>query len=822
MIFRNYRIQQFISSLLLIVVILTPIFAIIKPKQAQATIPVVDYVGAAWLGAIMTPTTTTAAEQTVSTATEVKTWYEYIFEQILKSIAKKALQEITKSTVNWINSGFHGNPLYIENASSFFEDIAKSEVKNLVDMFGYDSLKYPFGKDFALNTINTYKNQLENNASYSLSRVVNDPTLLKNYQNNFNVGGWDVFLINTQYPQNNYLGFKMVATEELARRVQGTAQTAAQKVQTTLQQGMGFLAPQTCPSNPSYNNGTNEFQKPSFNISEYNKTHPYKCNDEFPDDDDGWETCDAVWKDNLAVAKREWGDSNTCPGGLVSTTPGYVVANQITTAMGSQFRQSELGAALGNSLSAVFDALLNKFIGDGLNSLASRKNKEPVADDWSYNGLTLGSPGEDGINSSWDSTPDEEIDLIAFKKQLHGKTIIKTKNPTTGEEEITEEIGNTTVPGDTTRTYVPGDIANTETEIILLEIMPKIISNTDKTNPGIIQLTQTLDQCIPGPDKAWEDRLKEEQQRITRSIQNDQESDDPLKVKASNETIRELKFAVDSFIGWTTMKISNELPNSIIYLDTVKKIDEFPQQLKMTTDTRRAKSQTLARLKAIAGNEKAVIKTGLASISTQPEPGSTAERTIVGLRKQYNAIQSSISSSYTIENTRSELDILRDTLESVQSQTTECRAQRVAIGWEENGGEKSKQDNITEMEKFCTIPVVSGYSHGVVIRNDEASRLTNCPANPGGCGRVVDGVSTFDTTGWFSFRNPNIDPSIPTRDGEFEPQPADLGNPGYEDLPMVNAKNVYGDDDKVNIEVDCNLIFRANPTDYTMAGDNTF
>jgi hypothetical protein len=822
MIFKNPKTQKIISSLLVILILITPFF-LVKPKTTESSgIPVVDILGNIWDGLKSALISIGSTSQVTDTTISIKNVAAEIFRQALMAVARKALQEITKSTVNWINSGFHGNPLYIENASSFFEDIAKSEVKNLVDMFGYDSLKYPFGKDFALNTINTYKNQLENNASYSLSRVVNDPTLLKNYQNNFNVGGWDVFLINTQYPQNNYLGFQMVATEELARRVQGTAQTAAQKVQTTLQQGMGFLAPQTCPSNPSYNNGTNEFQKPSFNISEYNKTHPYKCNDEFPDDDDGWETCDAVWKDNLAVAKREWGDSNTCPGGLVSTTPGYVVANQITTAMGSQFRQSELGAALGNSLSTVFDALLNKFIGDGLKSLASEKNTRPVTDDWSYNGLTLGSPGEGGSNYSWDSGPDEEVDLIAFKKQLHGKTIIKTKNPTTGEEEITEEIGNTTVPGDTTRTYVPGDIANTETEIIFLEIMPKIINNTDKTNLGIVQIAQTLDQCIPGPDKAWEDRLKEEQQRVTRIIQNDQDSDDPLKVKASNETIRELRFAVEAFMEWVNDRMSTELPNSILYMDTIKSINDFSQQLQETTNAKRTKSQTLARLKAIAGNEKAVIKTGLASISTQPEPGSTAERTMVALKKQYNYIRSSISNSFTIEETRSRLDMLNDKKNNIKSMTTECMTQRVAAGWEEIGGDKSKQDNITEMEKFCTIPIVSGYSHGVVIRNDQASRLTNCPANPGGCGRVVDGVSTFDTTGWFSFRNPNIDTSIPTRDGEFEPQPADLGNPGYEDLPMVNAKNVYGDDDKISVEIDCNLIFRANPTDYTLAGDKTF
>ena len=100
-------------------------------------------------------------------------------------------------------------------------------------MFAYDRLKYPFGKDFAKNIINTYQRKLADNASYSLSNAIRDPVYLDQYRNNFNVGGWNGFLVNTQYPQNNYIGFQMIATQELARRVQGTSQSAAKKTQTS-------------------------------------------------------------------------------------------------------------------------------------------------------------------------------------------------------------------------------------------------------------------------------------------------------------------------------------------------------------------------------------------------------------------------------------------------------------------------------------------------------------------------------------------------------------------------------------------------------------
>ena len=763
------------------------------------------------------------ASQVEQTGISVKTWYQEILKQVLMAIARRALQEITKSTVNWINSGFHGSPLFLENSSSFFEDIVKSEVKTAVDMYGYDSVRFPYGKDFAINTINAYKNTLENNAAYSLSKVMTDPVQLYNYQNNFNVGGWNGFLINTQYPQNNYLGFQMLANEQLAGRVTSspTANNAITKVKETLQQGMGFLSPQACPSNSAYNNGVNEFQRPSFNMAERQKW--YTEQRKVIENADGMTEqekkeqialLDKDFKEKTDMEKANWAEENTCPGGLIATTPGAVVSNQITTALNIPANSTLQAMGLGNSLSTIFDALLNKFIGDGLNSLTSTKNPKPAEDGWSYNGLTLGSP-ENGNGSSWDSGPDEEIILDKFKKELSGKTLVTTIDSVTGEEKTTEEIGNTGKG-----TYIPGDIANTEIEIILLNEMPLKISSTNPANPGVMQLTKILDQCIPGPDKGWETRLTNERElMIAKFGVKKGQGDDLLKARAGNEGMKELRFAVDSFKNWLITKMISELPGAGYYADAVKLIDNFPQQLKEATDAKQKKSQALARLKAF---EKSLATIPEQPVSTDPD-FKIQEGKLIAIRKQYNSIKSSISSSITIENARAALDSLNDQIKNLQELNTQCKTERVAAGWDAVGGDKSKQNNITEIEKFCKIPVVSGYSHGVVVRNDEAARVTNCFPNPDACGRVVDNVSTWDTTGWFTFRNPNVDRTITTPNGPVEPQPADMGNPGYEDLPMVNAKEVFGDSgggvDRVSIDIDCSVIFRANPLDYTSAGD---
>ena len=385
---------KFISAILIISMILPAVLLSI-PKKADAFWGVfdttIDAPVAVTTGTTATASTTSATANVATLALKIKDVAIAVGKELLMLVAKQILAKLTQATINWINSDFHGSPLFIENPQSFFGDIAKSEIKTLVNLYGYDPNKFPFGKQFALNVISSYQRQLADNTQYTLSNVIKDATVLDNYRNDFNVGGWNGFLINTQYPQNNYLGFNMLANEELARKLQGTVQNAAQKVQTALQQGMGFLSPQTCPSNPQYNNGINEFLKPSFKFDSaaWDKANPQSS---FTDSQGEFDQAayNAKYAEDKSGDQQAFDRMNTCPGGLVNTTPGSVAGNQIMMAMGSSFRQSELGAALGNSLSAIFDALINHFLDKGLNALSSTVNPSSSSNDnWSYDGNTL-------------------------------------------------------------------------------------------------------------------------------------------------------------------------------------------------------------------------------------------------------------------------------------------------------------------------------------------------------------------------------------------------------------------------------------------------
>ncbi|MBI3888350.1 hypothetical protein HY311_00985 [Candidatus Nomurabacteria bacterium] len=389
--------KKLISALLLILIIL-PAVLFSGPKQAQAQWVVIDPTLISVVGLSV------GVPQTIETGNVVVNALIAIAKQVVMVIEKRLLQELTKGITGWINSGFHGSPLFLTNSDSFFHDIAKSEIKTIVGEFGYDPNRFPYGQNFALNVINRYKAAADSNAAYSLSAVMS-PIMAQNYRNNFNAGGWNGFLVNTQYPQNNYLGFDMLATDKLARQLQGTTQNAAQKINTTLNQGMGFLSPQICPNdvNPNYNNGYNEFNRPAFqsNLDSNLTARIDACYGPVGSKSAPGVVSDCIaqvnanYQRDLATEKSDWSKKNECKkadgsNGLVNTTPGAVAANQVFKALGSNIDQTALGSMVEGSLSAILNTLVSHFLDQGLNALGNAINgSSSSTDSWSYQGNTL-------------------------------------------------------------------------------------------------------------------------------------------------------------------------------------------------------------------------------------------------------------------------------------------------------------------------------------------------------------------------------------------------------------------------------------------------
>ena len=689
MFFKNQKIQKVITTLVLIAIIASPLF--IAPKKAHAFLGFGDIVVDIITGI---KTAISAAVDLYEKKITVKNELRFVLNQIAKSVARKALTELTKGTVNWINSGFHGKPLFLENPDSFFRDITKFEIRNLVDIFGRDPLRFPYGRQVSLNFIDAYKRQLDVNAAYSLSNVIRDEAYLSNYRNNFNIGGWNGLFLHTQYPQNNAIGFQMLANEELARRIDAgpTPNNEIGKVQDLLQQGQGFLSPQVCRSNPSlvqnpYNPPTFEFDEDPPIADNYKTTVSRKdpASGLYVQEttvDPKYFLDQSAYNSRKGIAQVAWTNQNTCTGGWANTTPGYVAASQVTRALGSNFSQTELGAALGGSLSAIFDALLNKLVnpGGGLNALASKRNALPENEDnWDYLGNTLGSP-DDNPNRDIFSGPDQEIILQEFKDD------------------------------------VQRGITDTKAELALLD-------NPNSTNYGAIQMlsaiwprVRQLDLCLPGPNYGWEGRLNDEMSRASVKIQEKVGDENSKKSAAATLILKELQFAASFFKDWVRTKIMQTLPSSILFLDAIDETEMFDQQIIEITDSKRFKAQALARLEAIAG--------ALSAFTTQPTSDTPAEKDLIKIKKQYNLILYQISNPDTLEESKAQLDALKDKLASLNKMVNRCATERVSNGWNIPAGEWSDPDGRasfrigttgSEAEQFCILPIAGGYTHEMFI-----------------------------------------------------------------------------------------------------------
>jgi len=794
MILRNKKMQKLLSSLIIVGFLLPSLVIFSIPRQANA-IPVNDPEANVWhkikvaLGLVATKSTV------VDTTISVKNVLKAIANEALKAAAKRALQQMTKDTVNWINGGFHGSPLFVENPKSFFNDIAKSEIKSLIDTFGYDSFMLPFGRQFALNTINAYKSQLEINSAYSLSLVTRDADYQRRFRANFNVGGWDGLLMHTQYPQNNAIGFQMLATEKLARELEDIVQNKAQETKKSLNESGGFLSPKRCLSNTNYDNDIKESNRPRFKFTPPGGLVAPDLNDfsDASEYQDKYDEYERQYRAAKSAAQFQYDEKNVCPGGLQTITPGAVVGSSIMNALTSGQRLTELQAAVGGSISAIFDAVLNKILGDGLTKLASKINPPPPKDNWDYFGNTLGSPSIN-LNDPFGG-PDQEIILKKFKEEVSGKTMIEVTDSTGAitNQFITGNIIGTplrTADGETNvvkREYIPGAIKRTQEELLLID-------NSNSNSPGIVQgmtqiwqKTRELDFCLPGPDYKWEDRLVEEMNRNANKLQEKLSDSDGEKAYNASLAYKSLRFAVDSFKDWITTKIMTTLPSGIIFLDAVKELENLDQQSSELTDKRRVKAQTVTRLKAIEAS------LAVPAFATQPDPGSQQEKDLITIKKQYDAVSDSISNIFSIENTRTELDTLKDKLANLQKLVTQCTDERKDEGWNipasgwnkavgktsilasEVGkplsfllilGVGSGRTKGTEMEQFCDLPIVSGYTH-----------------------------ETFR-----SFVRPTMD------------------------IPMVNASNVLTWDKRflgvktgtgrVHIRISCNVVYQSHLLDY--------
>jgi hypothetical protein len=170
-------------------------------------------------------------------------------------IVNAVIEYLTTATIEWINSGFDGNPAFVENPEQFFSDLADIETAGFLQEVVSGATGINICEPFRMQIVtglaqqgspNSFANQsrctLEQiGAAASGSGVDFDYNDYTSGQSPYS-GSLTALREVTQNDQNNFIGSYFLSQQELQKRLAVKQNTA----QLDLSMGRGFLSYKTC------------------------------------------------------------------------------------------------------------------------------------------------------------------------------------------------------------------------------------------------------------------------------------------------------------------------------------------------------------------------------------------------------------------------------------------------------------------------------------------------------------------------------------------------------------------------------------------------
>lgn len=270
-------------------------------------------------------------------------------DAIAYTLAKQALGQITNKTLNWINTGFGGNPFYIRNIDSFLGSVKNEQIKDYLRIA--DNIKAGDGDAVGTSVTNKILEMVTGRSVKTPEPSTPSEIKYDNFTKDFSTGGWDAWYRMTQLGENPIAGI-LSTSQQLGKNISQQQESVKQE----LVQGNGFLSQKKCV----------EYAQAPGPDDDYN----------FNTNADGSQKC----------LKYE------------TVTPGSVIASQTQTITNSSTRQLEAADELNEVLGNFFDSLLNKLFNKGLQTLG-RDSGDSFGNDFSQfggtgNNIVIGSNGQ--------------------------------------------------------------------------------------------------------------------------------------------------------------------------------------------------------------------------------------------------------------------------------------------------------------------------------------------------------------------------------------------------------------------------------------------
>jgi hypothetical protein len=186
--------------------------------------------------AVLAATSVTASNSSIQTATT------QVLNGIAWAVAKTAIQSLTKSMVNWINSGFNGSPAFVTDLDKNLTNLSDAVANNFFNALQHNTgvnVRSPFQDQVTQLLRNTYYGstaKMAPNAGYNLNRYTTNPTAFLN--GNFSNGGFDAWFATLSNDQNNPLGAFHAQQNALENSIAGAQANQLHQ----LDWGRGFLS----------------------------------------------------------------------------------------------------------------------------------------------------------------------------------------------------------------------------------------------------------------------------------------------------------------------------------------------------------------------------------------------------------------------------------------------------------------------------------------------------------------------------------------------------------------------------------------------------
>ena len=337
------------------VIMIVCTFIQIQPKTAKAQWPV----------------TITSDASITGISNSVNLWMqrikEYVLDGLAWHIAKIMVQQITASTVQWINSGFSGSPSFLTNPEGYFANVGDQITGDFIARTGaLSALCSPFNLDIrlalALNQAGyTKSGQYTCTLNSIISNVknssINGMSIDGFINGDFKQGGWQAFIAMGQ-AQNNETGVYLQAQSDLLQRIgvrQGT-------INQSLIQGSGFLSWDDCN-----NISTTDVANIQDDAVLTDTSALYGSGNQTVILNPGTAT-----GGQQSIQKKVDNKGNVTYQQCESKTPGSVINAQLEKQLGSGVDQLNIAGSINQIVDALLAQLVSQILNGGLTGASSR------------------------------------------------------------------------------------------------------------------------------------------------------------------------------------------------------------------------------------------------------------------------------------------------------------------------------------------------------------------------------------------------------------------------------------------------------------------